>query len=182
MRSAFYSTCRIALLLLGSVWLLPMSVSADAVPPPPDSCPRGQIPITSHAGPQCVLPPPKDCPPGWRAEIRGVCRLESCTKDADCGAGHQCREADLCLHEYLQEWGFTKAEPGRNRPLFAGPPQRFDPPRRIVEAIDVCAEGRACPEIARCGRAKVCLPTGVSRPGIWKGSPGPAKDANRKAR
>lgn len=181
MKFALSALCRAGLLLLFGVCQLPPSAYADAVPPPPDKCPRGQIPITSHAGPQCVLPPPKDCPPGWRAEIRGVCRLESCQKDEDCGSGRKCTEADLCLHEYLQEWGYTQSEPERNRPLFAGPPQRFNPPRRVVEAVDVCGAERTCQAPSKCGRAKVCLPQGVSRPGVWKGAPGQTKGAARPA-
>src|SRR5262245_44153051 len=76
---------------------LPFTVFADAVPPPPEKCPGGQIPITSHAGPECVAPAPTDCPPGWRGELRGICRLDICVNDQGCGAGKQCRQVELCL-------------------------------------------------------------------------------------
>jgi hypothetical protein len=182
MISASHRSPRLALLFLASVLLSPLRATADAVPPPPSKCPRGKIGITSHRGPECVEPPPKNCPPGWRPEIRGLCRLEMCEKDDECEDGKQCREADLCMFEYLQEWGYGRndtvpdagpdARPDaapRNRPLFAGPPMRFDPPRRVVVAVDVCGNGRSCGESAQCKKSKVCLPKNVSRPGVWTG-------------
>jgi hypothetical protein len=157
----------------------PLRAGADAVPPPPKNCPPGKIGITSHAGPQCVAPPPKNCPPGWRPEIRGVCRLEMCDEDGQCEDGTTCREAELCLEEYLQEWGWGRNQHGessseeaprpRNRPLFAGPPRRFDPPRKVVVAVDICGNGRRCAAPATCKKSRVCLPKNVSRPGVWTG-------------
>lgn len=150
--------------LLAGLCGLPAGVRADAVPPPPSRCPPGQIGVTSHAGPQCVLPPPKDCPPGWRGTNGGVCLVWSCTSDAQCGDGARCSAADLCLAESLQEWGAADAPV---RPLFAGPLQHFDPPRRVVTAVDVCPAARACPKGSECKQGKVCLPSGVSKPGPW---------------
>lgn len=151
------------------------NVFADAVPPAPEKCPRGQIPITSHAGPQCVDPPPKNCPVGWRPEIQGVCRLAACQSDDQCEKGTQCRDADLCIMEYLQHWGQNNKtddkidDKPRNRPLFAGPPQRFDPPRKVTFAVDICGKDRSCGGDAKCQKAKVCLPKDAARPGAWSG-------------
>lgn len=158
-------------LLLGGL-LHSAVVFADAVPPAPEKCPRGQIPITSHAGPQCVAPPPKNCPPGWRPEIRGVCRLATCEKDDQCEKGMQCREADLCIEEYLLHWGYGDAsrhDSTRNRPLFAGPPMKYDPPRKVTLAADICSSDRKCAGTGKCEKSKVCLPKDVSRPGAWSG-------------
>ncbi len=150
--------------------LLPLRVFGDAVPPPPAKCPRGQVGITSHAGPQCVDPAPKDCPPGWVGQLRGICALHLCETDQSCGSGMHCQQVNLCLQEFILEWGFTQNDSGerpRNRPLFAGPPMRYDPPRHEIRAVDVCIEGRGCQEPAKCGLGKLCLPAGVTRPGIW---------------
>lgn len=51
---------------------------ADAVEPPPASCPRGTTPASSHAGPICRP----------RAE---------CRDDAACGAGERCTPLSLCI-------------------------------------------------------------------------------------
>lgn len=157
--------------------VFPLGVAADAVPPPPDKCPRGQIPITSHRGPECVAPAPTDCPAGWRGELRGVCSLDVCTTDQSCGAGKQCREVDLCLQEFILHWGYGQNDPDApppNRPLFAGPPMRYDPPRREIRPVDVCGNGRSCQEPATCGKGKLCLPVGVTRPGVWPKTAGGA--------
>lgn len=56
------------------------AVHADAISPPPTSCPVGSVPIACH-GPQ-------------------TCRLVTCTGDGDCGAGETCLPRDLCLREH----------------------------------------------------------------------------------
>lgn len=162
------------------IFLLPLQALGDAVPPPPAHCPRGQVPITSHHGPECVAPAPTDCPAGWRGELRGICSLDVCESDQSCGPGKQCRQVELCLQEFILEWGYSQNEssqPGksedrpRSRPLFAGPPMRYDPPRHEIRAVDVCGQGRGCQAPARCGKGKLCLPMGVTRPGIWPKPP-----------
>lgn len=49
---------------------------ADVVMPPPDDCPAGTTPATSHTGPHCVLAPPCD--------------------EAACSAGERCAPVRLC--------------------------------------------------------------------------------------
>src|SRR5262249_22818787 len=145
-------------------------VLADAVPPPPKKCPGNQVPVTSHRGPQCLAPAPTDCPAGWLGQLGGMCRLDICESDQNCGAGKQCRQVDLCLQEFILEWGYSqndREKRGPSRPLFAGPPMRYDPPRHEIRAVDVCGNGRQCQEPAKCGKGKLCLPAGVTRPGIW---------------
>ena len=152
-------------------------VLADVVPPPPSKCPRGQIGITSHHGPECVEPAPKSCPPGWRGQIRGLCVVESCATDAECGVGKQCKTADVCLHEYLREWGYEERPSPRvvDPSLLAAPPQHFDPPQKVVEAVGVCGGDRTCPADSTCNKGKVCLPTGVAKPGDWRPTNKPKK-------
>ena len=78
-------------LIVAIIMLLPVVAGADAVRPPPKSCPEGRVPVTSHAGPRCELEAPKDCPPGWRGVIGGQCRLNVCHSDAQCrAAGETC--------------------------------------------------------------------------------------------
>ena len=166
---------RLALLLAASALSHPLPTLADAVPPPPANCAKGQVAITSHHGPECVAPAPTNCPPGWRPELRGICSIAACENDAACGEGKQCREVDVCLQEFILEWGYSQNENDkesqrpRNRPLFAGPPMRYDPPRHLIVPVDVCGSARKCTAPATCGKSKVCLPKGVDRPGIWSG-------------
>lgn len=157
--------------------LLSRLVAADAVPPPPRECPKGKIGITSHHGPECVEPAPTNCPVGWRGVIRGLCVVETCTTDESCGAGRQCKEADVCQHEFLQEWGWGALVPPPPSPdalacdpfVLAGPPQRFDPPRKVIETVDICAADRTCPPESTCQKGRVCLPKDAKKPAAWKG-------------
>jgi len=169
----------LSLVLLGgavgmAAGLWPAWVSADAVPPAPESCPRGYIPVTSHAGPQCVLKPPISCPPGWRGINGGICVVHACETDAHCGWGERkdlrCKPARVCIHEYLQEYGEGGSQPVERdeRALFAGPPRRFDPPRRVQELVDVCPDRRACPAGSTCGEKKICLPADLAAPGLYQ--------------
>src|SRR4051812_34037869 len=62
--------------------LLAATARADVVGPPPDHCPPGSEPSSSHQGPFC-LPKP-------------------CTSDADCGSARSpkpffCRASSLCI-------------------------------------------------------------------------------------
>lgn len=54
------------------------SARADAVGPPPSSCPVGSTPSASHAGPLCVPEP-------------------VCMTDLMCGGGEACEEVRLCV-------------------------------------------------------------------------------------
>ncbi len=51
--------------------------AADVVGPPPDHCPNGSIPDSSHAGPTC-----------WPSV---------CTTNSDCSGGEVCVERALCV-------------------------------------------------------------------------------------
>lgn len=55
-------------------------VRADAVPPPPASCPPGSVPSTSHAGPHCRP-------------------AAECMLSATCAAGQACETIGLCIEE-----------------------------------------------------------------------------------
>ncbi|HEY8429548.1 MAG TPA: hypothetical protein VIL20_14285 [Sandaracinaceae bacterium] len=68
-------------------WATP--VRADAVPPPPDDCPRGSVGRTGHAG--------------------TYCEESSCASDADCEAGRVCRSVALCVREVQATfWTYTE--------------------------------------------------------------------------
>jgi hypothetical protein len=155
-----------------SVAAWPQPAGADAVPPAPESCPAGYIPVTSHAGPQCVLKPPASCPPGWRGILGGLCAVHVCQTDANCTGRDdlRCKPAKVCIHEYLQEWGWGASLPATrdDRSLFAEPPRHFSPPRKVQKPVDVCADDPACPAESTCQQSKVCLPAGVDRPGRYQ--------------
>jgi MYXO-CTERM domain-containing protein len=65
-----------AVFLVVAVWssLLSKLAFADAVPPPPEHCPPGQVAVTSHHGPECLPKASTKCRPGYCAE-RGGSRL-----------------------------------------------------------------------------------------------------------
>lgn len=170
LRSVFFALSVLSVGLLVD----PRGVAADAVPPPPDKCPPGYIGITSHAGPQCVLKPPISCPPGWRPANGGICILHACETDANCATigtnNLRCKPAKICIHEYLQEWGWGASLPTSrdDRALFSAPPRRFDPPRRVQEPVDVCHDGHRCPADSSCGQMKLCLPADRDKPGFYQ--------------
>lgn len=142
------------------------SANADAVPPPPRSCPPGQVGVTSHAGPRCVPKAPTNCPAGWYGVVGGECLVHTCETDDVCGKGKHCREVDVCLHEWFQEWGeATRPDPF----TLAAPPRRFDPPVRRVDVVNICTSDGRCGGKDTCAKGKVCLPNGVTKAGHWDG-------------
>lgn len=68
---------RLGALLLG---LWPDAARADAVFPPPDTCPPGSVPSTSHAGPHCRP-------------------AAECVLSSMCGAGEACEAVGLCIED-----------------------------------------------------------------------------------
>src|SRR5687768_16936644 len=58
-------------LLLG-----PAVARADAISPPPSTCPAWSEPVECHGAP--------------------TCRLSECTSDAGCGPGERCRMLEVC--------------------------------------------------------------------------------------
>lgn len=69
---------KLAPVLAALSMLAPAFVRADAVEPPPDACPPGSDPQSSHSGPLCALRP-------------------DCTDDASCGAGSHCVDVRQCV-------------------------------------------------------------------------------------
>ena len=61
----------LALLVVASVGVASVA-AADAIPPPPENCPEGSTPVSSHSGTGCKLNPPTNCPSGWRGMLGGV--------------------------------------------------------------------------------------------------------------
>lgn len=166
-------TLGLAAIVLRGLVLAPGLLHADAVPPPPSKCPPGQVGITGHGGPRCVASAPTDCPPGWRGVLGGTCQVYSCQTSAECGPGGRCQPTRVCIHEYLQEWGYgaSLALPALGKELYSAPPQRFDPPRRVQEVVDICRAGELCPAESTCGAGSVCLPKGVAAPGHYRPLP-----------
>lgn len=92
---------------------------ADAVEPPPASCPRGSTPVSSHGGPHCAptaCTTMADCSPetmrscepiGLCIEIRSGYAMGGpftfdavtgeCTSPADCAGGSRCELASRCV-------------------------------------------------------------------------------------
>ncbi|MDQ3038047.1 MAG: MYXO-CTERM sorting domain-containing protein [Myxococcota bacterium] len=71
--------------LLAAVVALSSSVAlADAVGPPPESCPPGSTPQSSHAGPLCV--PLGECSSSTECSAGATCEAVSqCVETRDCG-------------------------------------------------------------------------------------------------
>jgi hypothetical protein len=155
----------------------PSSALADAVPPPPTDCPRGEIGVTSHGGPSCVKEAPKDCPTGWRGTLGGTCTLAPCDTDANCQEGEACVEHAICLAPFSDEFydygeeerekhGMLEPIEGsllRSPGLLAGPPMpKMRRPRPIIRynATNVCSSEVACAAPATCQREKLCVPRG----------------------
>jgi hypothetical protein len=149
---------------------------ADAVPPPPDDCPSGEVGTTDHSGPRCEKEAPTDCPAGWRGVQGGSCMLAPCDTDERCGAGQACIEHAVCLqpvpddyYEYGEEPRDAGADegaalPGFARGLIAGPmAPRVKRPKPIVryEATNLCAADVACAAPRTCQTEKLCAPRGA---------------------
>ena len=136
---------------------------ADAVPPPPDSCPAGQVGVTSHGGPQCVPEAPKDCAPGYRGEVGGNCVLAACASDQECEAGSRCVQVDVCqelrqLH--WTGWGWSAEAPMVRGNFLGGPPApapEGDSPMGWVK-LRICGQDAACNAPAECRPMGLCYP------------------------
>jgi hypothetical protein len=134
---------------------------ADAVMPPPASCPHGYTPRASHRGsycepplptncPQgqtprvnyelayCEPPPPRPCPPGafWmsRSPTDTWCQAGwRCNVETMCYGGSPCVESSLCAHRVRSGRG-----PG------------YDVVSRECEINADCPTGDQCVREARC--------------------------------
>lgn len=147
------------------LWLSAHTALADAVPAPPDDCPKGQVGITSHAGPACVLEAPKDCAPGYRGEVGGNCVLAACSTDQECSAGSRCVQVDACQELRRLNWSGWGWEARRARAaagnVLAGPPMPA-PPGDAPEAwvkLRICGQDGACNAPAECRPMGLCYPT-----------------------
>ncbi len=163
-----------ALLVAASLVALPRPAHADAVPPAPTDCPRGQVGVTSHGGPECVLKAPTDCPKGWRGLLGGKCALSPCETDAQCQEGEVCTAHAVCLEAYKDdEYGYGEDEEhGEAEPralltspdLLAGPPmprrKRATPIYRYL-AVNLCSADVACVAPRTCQTEKLCVPKGA---------------------
>ncbi len=141
------------------------SAHADAVPPPPKTCPKGQVGVTSHGGPKCVLKAPKNCAPGYRGVLGGTCELATCSSDGECEGGRHCLQIETCqeyreLHWTGWGWGAQLLAPRES--FFAGPPRpRPDgPPKMAWVNLSICGQDGACAAPAECRPAGLCYPPG----------------------
>ncbi len=128
----------LALLVVASVGVASVA-AADAIPPPPENCPAGSTPVSSHSGAGCKLNPPTNCPSGWRGMLGGVCGLSACKQDAQCTGGRVCREASLCMEKHEV-----------HHPRMA---ETFTEWR----AYNVCAAGVTCESPRSCRSQRVCV-------------------------
>lgn len=136
---------------------------ADAVPPPPEDCPPGQVGTTSHGGPACALEAPKNCAPGYRGEVGGNCVLAACSSDKECEDGQRCLQVDACqeLRElYWTGWGWRAQRRVAASNLLGGPPEpkpEGDPPQAWVK-LRICGQDGACNLPAECRPMGLCYP------------------------
>jgi hypothetical protein len=136
---------------------------ADAVPPAPDSCPRGQVGVTSHAGPECVPEAPTNCAPGYRGRVGGTCVLAACSNHDNCVAGERCMQVDTC-QEFRElhwtGWGWSARRPRPAGNLLGGPPAPPPPgpPKKAWVQLNICGQDGACAEPAQCRPAPLCYP------------------------
>jgi uncharacterized protein (TIGR03382 family) len=157
---------RVLLLLAGALALaVTRDARADAIPPPPDSCPRGQVAAPpSHSMNGCVLEAPSDCGPGWHGALEGKCQLALCdVGNEGCSANEQCVKRNLCVVEDVRDWGWGRSSaPSLRGPELAEPPHQLDVPEHHFHAVDVCGPGATC-TTGRCEALRVCLPRGETR-------------------
>lgn len=139
----------------------PALVLADAVPPPPDRCPRGHAPRTGHSGPYCQPPPPRSCPPGHEPRVfrdNAYCEppppracptgshwVSTSPHDAYCRGGSRC-DQNNCYQD-----GFTCRDSSlcvqkinRRRHGF------WEKVRGICTPGGTCADGLECIKAKRC--------------------------------
>ena len=143
-----------------TVWLPSRVALADAVPPAPDDCPRGQVGVTSHGGPQCVPDAPKDCAPGYRGEVGGGCVLAACSTDQECATGSRCLQVDTC--QELRElqwtgWGWSAQRAFARDNFLGGPPA----PRPEGDAPKAWVKLRICGPDGPCDAPAECRPMGL---------------------
>lgn len=173
----------LALAFTGTVlgWWLPSKLAfADAVPPPPDDCPAGQVGVTSHGGPACVPEAPKNCAPGYRGEVGGSCVLAACSSDQECEAGTRCMQVDACqeLRElHWTGWGWSAERPMIRGNVLGGPPApapEGDRPKAWVK-LRICGQDAACNAPAECRPMGLCYPpkAGNSKAKVAAGPPKP---------
>jgi len=152
----------VVLVMLG-LGLSARSAHADAVPPPPSHCPKGQVGITDHGGPKCVPEAPKNCAPGYRGEIGGRCVLARCSADDQCESGRRCLQIEVCqeyreLHWTGWGWSAQRAVPRDN--LLAEPPSPppAGPPKKDWVPLGICGQDGPCNAPAQCRAAGLCYP------------------------
>ncbi|MDI1446493.1 hypothetical protein [Polyangium sp. 6x1] len=88
-----------AILSLVAALALPSWARADAVPPPPTSCPSETHGITGHAGTGCA---PDTCPLGSEPAVcdagaRPCCIMKACRDARSCQPGEGCVEVRMCV-------------------------------------------------------------------------------------
>lgn len=173
---------------LGFVFLvttvLPALAVADAIGPPPATCPPGYTPQSDHGGEYCQPPLPTDCPPDhvprvrrenaycepppdepcpvgsfWRSRSATNTWCQGATRchDRSCGPSSTCRESSLCVTAGSDRWG-------------------YDWGNEIVSGV--CETDADCAgEYERCVRAQRCDPnekrgagnkvSGLPKPIAW---------------
>jgi MYXO-CTERM domain-containing protein len=136
---------------------------ADAVPPPPKSCPKGHVGVTDHGGPKCVLAAPKNCAPGYRGALGGTCVLATCSSDDQCDDGRRCLLVETC-QEFRElhwtGWGWGAQRPMQRDNLFGGPPRpRPDgPAKKAWVSLNICGQDGPCKAPAECRPVAHCYP------------------------
>ncbi len=147
-------------LITASLVVSPRIAQADVVPPPPDDCPAGKVPVSDHGGPGCQDEPPENCPPGWRGVVGGHCQLDRCGTDDRCPEGKVCRDHSLCYKKQTSwfTYGRQTEHPRAAAPYIGGPPIELDEPIIKYVPINVCNSQTPCESPNECRPGKLCVP------------------------
>jgi hypothetical protein len=156
---------------------------ADAVPPPPQNCPKGYTGHTDHGGPYCQPPPPKckpgetpralkqswyceppppkgGCPAGsaWRSTSRenAWCDGQRCDQKSHEG----CSDRPLCVQEIIRKCGFRwGCETYLEERVFS-----------VCGAGGKCAAGQKCVKLWRVAPPAPAKTEPVKKPATPKGA------------
>ncbi|MGC4093165.1 MAG: hypothetical protein QM756_35810 [Polyangiaceae bacterium] len=152
-----------------TVWVLCLRVGparADAVPPPPNDCPAGQVGVTSHRGPACVTEAPSNCAPGYHGRTGGTCYLAICSTDKECEAGERCLQVDTCQEFRELNWDGWRWQsqpvsvPGGTVGRVPTPTAAPDgPPPKAWLKLSICGQDGPCNAPAECRPAALCFPS-----------------------
>lgn len=152
--------------LCGTLLLGPLLgiARADAVPPPPEECPRGTHGTTGHSGAGCVS---DHCPAGslgMMCKGAPTCKVIECVGDGGGLCGGKCQQVKACVRPTTCGGGWQRPTPA------------FD-------AVASCSGGEPCPADSTCKTFMACvgLEDSFSKPPTPPKAPDKAKPTSDNA-